>query len=122
MKKLIVLLVLLAQITCFSQNIVTELWVSTQTVKILNITYAHEHLYYGNSQGSWDAVITFTPINSTEVNYLLYYFKPGVTATIKMRLPTNVVSTTGTVDFIKQSGVKYSITIKGVQMINPYQL
>jgi len=108
--------------TCFSQNIVTELWVSTQTVKILNITYAHEHLYYGNSQGSWDAVITFTPINSTEINYLLYYFKPGVTATIKMRLPTNVVSTTGKVDFIRQSGVKYSITIKGVQMINPYQL
>jgi len=121
MKKLIILLFLVLQIACIAQsNVITELWTPSKSVPIITITYPHQHLYYDNLKGSWDMVLTFIPINSTEVNYLLYYFKTGTIATIKMRTLGRILSTTGTVDFIKQSGVNYSITIKNVQMLKPY--
>jgi len=116
MKKLIVFFMLL-QVAAYSQtNMITELCKSEVATPVITISNPHESLFYDNFKGSWDLIITFTPTEA-EVTALLKNFPTGSTATIRFRVRGNVYSTTGIVGYTKQSGVKYSIEIKGVQLI-----
>jgi len=126
MKKLIIILFVLAQVVCFAQsNVVTEIIANQKTIVISN---PHELTWVGNQNGSYDITIAFVP-TSAELLTLLENFKKDYYCTVNLKLWGQTLTTAGTVLIITANAETnwlpiestYAITITGGELINPYK-